>query len=138
MLWTGLSTSLHSRTSQDTNKEFDSLRVALRQIENDQMHREVLIQCSNPQTSKAEIEPSDVEDIKIKLSDVENIKIEPFDVEDIKGMDQQMATRIDNYEKKLDQQEPPWHQQAPLMATINLATKALTTKPATRMASTER
>ncbi|VDH97527.1 Hypothetical predicted protein [Mytilus galloprovincialis] len=55
MLWTGLRTSLKdiSGHKYDTIKKFDSLRVALRQIENDHMHREVLTKSSKPQTSKS-------------------------------------------------------------------------------------
>ncbi|CAG2194016.1 unnamed protein product [Mytilus edulis] len=95
MLWTGLRTSLKdiSGHKYDTIKEFDSLRVALRQIENDHMHREVLTKSSKPQTSKAAIEQSDAEDIK--------------------GMIQQMTTRMDRYEKKLEKQEPTQQQQPP-------------------------
>ncbi|CAG2247349.1 unnamed protein product [Mytilus edulis] len=95
MLWTGLRTSLKdiSGHKYDTIKEFDSLRVALRQIENDHMHREVLTKSSKPQTSKAAIEQSDAEDIK--------------------GMIQQMTTRMDRYEKKLEKQEPTQQQQEP-------------------------
>ena len=80
MLWTGLKTSLKdiSGHKYDTIKDFDGLRVALRQIENDHIHREA--KSTKPHTSKAAIE-------------------EKSDVEEIKGMIKQMHTRMDNYEK---------------------------------------
>lgn len=89
MLWTGLKSSLKdiSGYKYDTVKDFDGLRVALRQIENDHCHRE-LPKPTKPQTSKSAARPTEMDELK--------------------GMINQISTRLETYERKFDQ--PPQQQ----------------------------
>lgn len=94
MLWTGLRTSLKdiSGHKYDLIKDFDSLRVALRQIENDHNQRESTSAKSRPQTSKAATEVN-----------------KQTDIEELKGMIHQLVNRMDSYDTR--QQQPPWQRQ---------------------------
>ena len=96
MLWTGLKTSLKdiSGHKYDTIKDFDGLRVALRQIESDHLHREST-KTTKPNTSKSACGQEST--------------LNP-DVEELKGMIQQLVTRMDTFETS-KQQQPPWQQQ---------------------------
>lgn len=94
MLWTGLKSSLKNISGHkyDTVTHFDGLRVALRQIESDQIQRESAKQ--KPQTSKVVTGQSDLTEIK--------------------GMIQQLTTRMNTYEKKPQfsyQSRPSWQSQ---------------------------
>jgi len=103
MLWTGLRTSLKdiSGHKYDTVRDFDGLRVALRQIENDHIQRESTSAKSRPQTSKAAAEVN-----------------KQTDIEELKGMIHQLVNRMDTYETRQQQpwprqqqQQPPWQRQ---------------------------
>ena len=94
MLWTGLKTSFKdiSGHKYDTISDFDGLRVALRQIENDHNQRDLLTPTAKPQTSKS----------------VDN-KAEPnSEITELKGMVQQLVARMDSYETS--RQTPSWQQ----------------------------
>ena len=97
MLWTGLKTSLKdiSGHKYDTIKDFDGLRVALRQIESDHLHMEAA-KPAKPNTSKS-------------ASGQETSLTNP-DVEELKGLIHQLATRMDTYESGKQHQQPPWQQ----------------------------
>ena len=94
MLWNGLKASLKaiSGYKYDTIKDFDGLRVALRQIENYVPQESTSTSTSKPHISKAVTGQSEFDEIK--------------------GMIQQLGTRMDSFESKRPEQQSyrPTHQ----------------------------
>lgn len=86
MLWTGLKPSLKdiSGHKYDTIKDFDGLRVSLRQIENDHITRNASV--VKPHSAKA-------------------VTTQPEDsnLQELKGMIKQINTRLDSYESRWNQ-----------------------------------
>ena len=89
MLWTGLRQQLKdiSGHKYDTIKDFDSLRVALRQIEKDHMPQK---SNTKPNTSKA------------ATSTPENKHLNS-DIEELKGMVYQLTRKVDSFEQQRSQ-----------------------------------
>ena len=84
MLWTGLKTSLKdiSGHKYDAIKDFDELRVSLRQIEKDHEDREQATRKPQPAKAAASAEET----------------TRDSDMEEVRGLIQQLATRMDRWE----------------------------------------
>ena len=94
MLWTSLRTSLTDISGHkfDAIKDFDGLRVALRQIENDHIQRRSSTPQSKPQTNKVTAEVTTPNQT---------------DMDELKGIAKQLVCRMNACGSK---QTPPWNQ----------------------------
>ena len=94
LLWTGLKPSLKDISGQkyDAIKDFDALRVALRQVENDHLERQ------HPPITKTHPAKAPAE--------AESQSQQKSDMEEVKGLIKQLSSRMDTWEEDKEKERP--------------------------------